>query len=161
MTSMPALKEAPFYVRPANEHDFPEMVEHGREWWALTEYGKSVPYNAESVVATLFELEKQKMLLVAVDYLDIIGFVGGTTVPMFMNRNYKIGAELFWWVHPAHRNSGVGAALLAGIENAARAAGCKFWSMIAMQCMNPERAGEIYERAGYRWVERTYAKELD
>jgi GNAT superfamily N-acetyltransferase len=100
------------------------------------------------------------MLLVATDYLDLIGFVGGAVAPMYMNFDYKIGTELFWWVHPNYRKAGVGAALLSGIEAAAKAAGCKFWTMLAMQCMAPERAGQIYEAAGYRWVERSYSKEL-
>lgn len=162
MTSFHALQpqEQPINVRPANEDDFLEMAEHGQEWWIQTEFAASVPYNAESVVSTLRVLAEQKMLLVATDYLDIIGFVGGMVAPMYMNLDYKMGTELFWWVHPNYRKSGVGQALLEGIEKAAKAAGCKFWTMIAMQCMAPERAGAIYEKAGYRWVERSYAKEL-
>lgn len=162
MTSFAALKpdEQAFYVRPANEDDFLEMAEHGREWWGQTEFHTSVPYSAESVVATLRHLAQQKMLLVAVDYLDIVGFVGGAVAPMYMNFDYKMGTELFWWVRPDFRKSGVGRALLEGIEVAAKAAGCRFWTMLAMQCMVPERAGAIYEKAGYRWVERSYAKEL-
>jgi GNAT superfamily N-acetyltransferase len=136
------------------------MVSHGRDWFAQTEYSRSVTYDPHSVLATLRVLLEQKLLLVAEDGLDVIGFVGGTTVPMFMNLEHKIGVEMFWWVHPSYRRAGVGALLLDGIERAARAVGCKFWTMIVMQCMDPERAGAIYERAGYRWVERSYIKEL-
>lgn len=136
------------------------MAEHGREWWLQTEYSRSVAYDPHSVIATLHTLLEQKLLLVVEDGLDIVGFVGGTVVPMYMNLDHKIGAEMFWWVHPGYRRSGIGAMLLEGIERAAKAAGCKFWTMIAMQCMDPEKVGALYERAGYRWVERSYAKEL-
>lgn len=147
-------------IRAADEQDFPAMAEYGRDWWQQTEFSRVVPYNAQSVVATLRKLAAQNMLVVAEHDLDVVGFVGGAVAPMYMNDDYLMGNELFWWVHPDHRKAGVGAALLDGIEKAAKAAGCTFWSMMAMQCMDPERAGALYERAGYKWVERTYAKVL-
>lgn len=147
-------------VRPATPDDFLEMAEHGREWWLQTEFSRHIPYDPASIVESLHVLADSKMLLVAEAELDIVGFVGGIVVPLYVNAAYKVGMERFWWVHPDYRRSGVGAQLLAGIEAAAKAAGCTLWSMIAMQCMDPERAGTIYESAGYHWTERTYTKEL-
>lgn len=148
------------HVRDAHPVEFAELVLYGRDWWKLTEFAGTISYDPYSVVSTLRSCRENHMLAVAEDDHEIVGFVGGVVVPAYMNMSHNIGTELFWWVRPDARGKGVGAALLSAIEDRARRAGCTYWTMIAMQCMDPERAGAIYERAGYRWTERSYTKKL-
>lgn len=147
-------------VRAATSEDVPDLLRHGRDWWAQLPHSIKIPYSAESVRKTLEVLQGNNMLVVIEVDLRVVGFAGGVVNELYMNAKYKTGSELFWYVVPEFRSKGVGKELLLALEGAAKANGCIYWSMIAMQSHDPERAGAIYERAGYTWTERTYTKEL-
>ena len=147
-------------VRAAQEEDFAEMALRGRTFWEQTEFGEDVPYSEESIIRWLPLMADQGLLFLAEEGPDIVGFIGGLSAPIYANDSYKSGAELFWYLDPAHRNGGAAMELLEAIENAARASGCTYWTMIALESMQPERVGEIYEKAGYKSFERSFTKRL-
>ncbi len=147
-------------VREAKEPDFAEMALKGREFWEQTVFVADVPYSEESIIRWLPLMADQGLLFLAEESTDIVGFIGGLSAQIYANDSYKSGAELFWYLDPAHRNGGAAMELLKAIENAARASGCTYWTMIALESMQPERVGEIYEKAGYKSFERSFTKRL-
>lgn len=147
-------------IRPMEPIDAPEMVANGAEWWTQTYLGKHVSYDPRSVLATLERAHHEGLAIVAEEQLEIVGFLCGVRGPCLANHKVIVGHEVFWWVNPTHRGAGLGSRLLAAIESAAIAAGCSYFSMMSMQSHDPERAGRIYESAGYDWTERTYTKDL-
>ena len=102
----------------------------------------------------------QGLLLVAESGGQVVGFAAGALSPLMGNNDYLAGSELAWWVEPEHRGGRLGIQLMKGLENAARTAGCDFWSMIYMQSCMPEAVERMYQKMGYVLKETTYGKRL-
>lgn len=135
------------------------MAEKGSCFWYEAPF-KSIPYDVTSMCRTFRDMQSQGLLLVAYDNEKVIGGIGGVSGPAFFNHEFTIGSERFWWLDAAYRPSRAGLLLLRGIEEAARTAGCHYWSMLALEHSDPERAEFIYTRMGYERSERMYTKRL-
>jgi GNAT superfamily N-acetyltransferase len=146
-------------IRAAEPCDFPVIVEMGRNFHAQTAY-QDIPYCADSALKWFEFMSGQGMLLVAETAGKVVGVAGGVISPCILNEAYQLGAELLWWVEPEYRKTSAGARLLAGLEQAARDAGAKRWSMIALEAVNPEAVGRMYLKSGYTPTERTFTKVL-
>lgn len=143
----------------ATEADIPNVVRMGRLFWSQTPYNE-IPYCPDSVAFTCRQMIAQDLLLIAEVEGEVAGAVGALASPLFTNRSVLVGAELFWWVEPQHRNSGIGKLMLSGIEAAAKAAGVYRFSMMAFEQIEPEKAAAVYQRCGYVPTERTFNKVL-
>lgn len=86
------------------------------------------------------------------------GAAGGILYPAVFNAAHLTGQELFWWVDPEHRGTGV--RLLAALEDAARAMGAKSWTVSTMESLNHDGAAALYRRRGYVPTDRNYIKAL-
>lgn len=62
-------------------------------------------------------------------------------------------------VDPSEQGQGAGKALLAAIEPACRAKGCKAIQMVHLST-SPPQAASIYERVGYRHTESSFTRVL-
>lgn len=147
-------------VRPAREEDFARIAEMGELFWNLTPYADAIPYSHEAVIHYSRMMLEQGILYVADVDGKVVGAAGALFMPALGNLDYLVGAELFWWIEPEHRNAGNGMALLNALEDGARTAGATLFSMMAFENLDPEKVGAIYERKGYRRSERTYSKDL-
>lgn len=143
----------------ATEKDIQTAVRMGRKFWSLTPF-REIPYCPDSAAQLGRDCLAQGLLLLARDGEECVGMVGALASPLLMNRAVLVAAELFWWVEPRARNSGAGQLLLAGLEDAARAIGVKRLSMGAFTRLEVEKAGAVYEKAGYVETERTWNKDL-
>ncbi len=146
-------------VRAATHVDFPRIVQMGRAFWAQTPY-RDIPYCPDSIMETCAMMLAQRLLLVAEMNDRVVGAVGAMASPLYANKSVLVGAELFWWVEPEYRNTGVGKLMLKGIEDAAREAGISRFSMMAFDDIEVEKAAAIYARVGYNPTERTFGKVL-
>lgn len=144
---------------PTGPEEFAAMAEKGAGFWYEAPF-KSIPYDVASMCRTFHDMHTQGLLLVAYDDAKVVGGIGGVCGPAFFNDSYIVGSERFWWLDPAYRASRAGLLLLRGIEDAARARGCHYWSMLALEHSDPERAEFIYVRMGYERAERMYTKRL-
>lgn len=146
-------------IRIATADDIPRIIEMGRKFWAQTDY-IAVEYDPGSIEHWSMLMIDQGLLLVAEADSRVVGSVGALAAPLLGNVKYLVASELFWWIEPEYRTVGLGAALLMGIEGAARAAGVKFFSMLALNAVDPERAAKIYLERGYKLVEWSFMKDL-
>jgi GNAT superfamily N-acetyltransferase len=146
-------------IRQATEDDIPRVIEMGAKFWALTDY-RTVPYDAGSIEHWSMLMIDQELLLVAEVDGVVVGSVGALAAPLLGNVQYLVCSELFWWIEEEHRSVGLGEALLMGIEGAAKAKGAKFFNMIALNAVEPERAAQVYLKRGYKLMEWSFTKEF-
>lgn len=146
-------------VRPAIEADIPDVVRMGRHFWSQT-FFKDVPYCPDSISYQCRLMMEHRLLLMGEVDGSVAGSVGALAVPLYGNLSVLVASELFWYVEPEHRNSGIGKLMLGGIEQAARARGVHTFSMMALESVEPEKAAAIYQRLGYEPTERAFSKRL-
>lgn len=147
-------------VRNATEGDLHRIVEMGEPFWRATPHSTTIPY-CPLAVAYWSRMMMQLGALLVLEVDDkVVGAVGAIVSPSLGNLEYLVGAEMYWHVEPEHRSAGAGRMLLEAIEQAMREKGVKLFSMMAIETIDPDRVGAIYERNGYRRTERTYTKEL-
>jgi GNAT superfamily N-acetyltransferase len=147
-------------TRPATPDDIPRIVAMGRKFWSQTAYAPHVIYCPDSIAASALEMMAARLLVVAEVDGYVVGAVGLMAVPCYANRDVLTASELYWYVEDEYRDSGAGKALLAEIEDAARAAGVKLLGMMLLEAVEPEKAAAIYRRLGYQAGERSFFKVL-
>lgn len=146
-------------VRPANSDDVQSIVRMGRAFWDAIPYNDGIPYCPDSLAMTCNQMIAQGLLVYA--HTDKpVGAVGALCSPLFTNRDYLVAAELFWWVEPEYRNSGVGVRMESKLKELAKQAGVYRLSMMAVEGLELEKAAALYERMGYQPTERTWSKRL-
>lgn len=143
-------------IRPATHDDIPRLIEMGREFFDSLQYPEAGKYNPNFVSATFSNLIDMRDGVLLVDD-NVNGAVGALIYPFYMTGR-RTAQELFWWVDPGHR--GIGKNLLVALEEYVKSEGVTSLVMLAMESSEPDRVGKVYERAGYRPMERTYIKEL-
>ncbi len=148
-------------IRRATEADMPALVAMGQNFFAATGFADIVPFDDESFRVTVKHLlSGDSVCLVAESDGAVVGAVGALAYPFYFNREHKTGQEIFWWLEPEHRCGRTGMQMFAALETWARDVGCKSFSMIALDAVDAEKVGKIYQRCGYRASEHSYIKEL-
>ena len=147
-------------VRNATLSDVPAIVEMSRKFYATTTYSGWADFNAESVHDLASNLTENHLMLVADDGAKLIGMVGLFVAPFMFNGDVTAAYEVVWWVDPSEQGQGAGKALLAAVEPACRAKGCKAIQMVHLSTSPPQAAG-IYERMGFRHSESSFTKTVD
>lgn len=148
------LTPAAVIVRRATEADLEAIVRMG------------VAFHANSPYADLFVLDRDRCTL-TVDWLLAHGAIfmaekDGTPVGMFgiavsphLMAAELFATEIFWWVEPGAR--GLGLKLLRDAEAWAKEQGATVLQLIAPS----ERVGRLYERLGFRLIERAYSRAVE
>lgn len=110
-----------------------------------------VGYDPASMEATFrFLIEHSDCCL----FVSENGAIGGAREPHPFNVHSWKATELFWWSEGRD-----GLRLLAAFEEWA-AEKCQMVEMMALEAVDPERTGKLYERRGYAPVERGFVKVL-
>lgn len=131
----------------------------GRLFWAQTAYA-SINYCPDSIRFICRESIRQGLLIVGERDEKVVGAVGALASPVIANRDKLFAAELFWWVEPKYRNTGIGLEMLDGIEAAAKTLGVSAFAMMALQGVEHDKAAALYERRGYTLTEHTFMRAL-
>ena len=147
-------------VRNATLDDVPAIVEMSRKFYATTTYSGWADFNADTVHALASGLAEHHVMLVADDGQKLVGMVGLFVAPFMFNGDVTAAYEVVWWVDPDEQGQGAGKALLAAIEPACRAKGCKAIQMVHLST-SPPQAAAIYERVGYRHTESSFTKIME
>lgn len=146
-------------VRRATQDDAPAIIAMGAKFFADTSYAAFADYSDASASVLVAMMLDGGVLLVAENDGVLIGMAGLVVTPFLFNHALKAAHEVMWWVDPAARRTGAGAALLHAIEPACRAAGAAVIQMIHL-ADSPPQAAALYERAGYVHSESSYTKVL-
>jgi len=87
----------------------------------------------------------------------IIGAIGGIKYSD-PNDGVLTAIEMFWYVHPEYRGSGI--KLFRMFELWAETENCKRCIMVHLADLMPDKVKRIYESMGYELLESHYIKEL-
>ncbi len=143
-------------IRPAVLADVPTLVDMGGHFLEQTAYRDVIAHSPAQMTALASFLIAGEMstVLVAEQSGAIVGMMGLVAAPHFISGELSAG-EVFWWMEPDAR--GAGLRLLRAAEQWARDKGANGLQMIAPD----ERVGAVYQRLGYRLIERSYFRRLD
>lgn len=137
-------------IRRATPADKPAILRMCRGFYLTTEYAPLVVYNEDTVGLLVDIITEKHLMLVAEsgepDHLD--GFVAMMYCPFSFNANYKMCAEVAWYVDPTAQRHGVGGALFSAIEPTGRTDGATVFQMFTL-ATSPAFAGQVYRNAGF------------
>lgn len=142
-------------TRPAEEKDFPALIEMGKRF-AEAEYAGKIavdPSSLESLLKVLREGPKS-LLLVSEDEGGAVRGAVGAFLFFHPISGELVCGEAFWWVDEGYRGRGI--KLMKKLEQWAAEHRAAVLSMVAPN----GRVAEFYERTGYDKVETTYQKRL-
>jgi len=144
-------------IRLARYADITQCLEIGEEFWNETPYADSIEYSQPGALGLLTGLVQARTLLVAESDSRIVGMAALLVTPFHFNPEIKVGAEIFWYVSPSHRESGTGEDMLVALEELARYHGATLWSMGSFGHKGADR---LLNDHGYKLTESTYSKVL-
>ena len=149
-------------VRKATVTDFDKYVALAQEFHAASPMHGVVQFDCEGYgqfYLSSLENENIGVWLAELDN-EIVGISGAIAYPLYFNPNAIAVQELWWWLTPAARGSGVGQAMFKAIEAWAKAKNARALFMIALEDDRAAAMEKVYCRAGFRPLERTFIKEL-
>ena len=91
---------------------------------------------------------------------DIVGICGAVAYPLYFNPSALVVQELWWWLTPASRGSGAGKQMFQQIEQWAKEKNAAALFMIALEDNRAKKMENLYIRAGFKPMERTFIKEV-
>jgi GNAT superfamily N-acetyltransferase len=91
---------------------------------------------------------------------EIVGICGALVYPMYFNPSALVVQELWWWLTPASRGSGAGGKMFKQIEQWAKEKDASALFMIALEDNRVKKMENLYIRAGFKPMERTFIKEV-
>ncbi len=144
-------------LREATSKDLAACVEIGKEFWNSTPYGDTLEYSPSGVLGLLSGLIQARLMIVAIYEDEIVGVAALIVTPCHFNPEILTGVELFWYVRPSVRDSGVGELLLEVMEDMAIQKGVTIWSM---GTIGDEQAEKMLLKRGYLLTEKTFTKVL-
>ena len=142
-------------TREATKADIQKIVDMGARFIGETGYKTQIPQNPvkmRCLVEQLIDAENG-LLLVHERNGAVDGMIGVMAFEHPMSGE-MVASEMFWWVEPEARGSGV--KLLRLAEAWAHTRGATKMMMIAPT----DKVGEFYERVGYERVETTYQRRM-
>ena len=144
-------------IRAGKEKDMPDIVRMARDFWQHTQF-KDEEYQPEMVEGMAKACMDQGLMCVYESAGEVHGFACGIAGPLMANMDVISGTEMAWYVDPEHRGGKAGIGLLKELESMAKAAGCKYWTMIFMQSSMPAQVEGMYKKMGYNLQETSYTK---
>jgi GNAT superfamily N-acetyltransferase len=91
---------------------------------------------------------------------EIVGICGALVYPMYFNPSALVVQELWWWLTPASRGSGAGGKMFKQIEQWTKEKEASALFMIALEDNRAKKMANLYIRAGFKPMERTFIKEV-
>jgi len=143
-------------IRLAEDKDIPALLRMSKSFFNASGYGKITEFNAQ---------DSEQLLLKLIDANSVLtdgkgGMIGFVVFPMFMNNDYVMAQELFWWVDEDKRSSKLGLNLLKAAEATAKELGAKSLLMLSLNDLNGEKVNKLYESLGYTKQEQSYMRSL-
>lgn len=148
-------------VRKATEGDLPQYLKLAQAFHAASPMHGSIEFDSlgysefylsslrnDSVGVWLAESENQ-----------IVGICGAVAYPLYFNPSAIVVQELWWWLTPASRGSGAGKQMFNQIEAWAKEKNATALLMIALEDSRVKKMENLYIRAGFKPMERTFIKE--
>lgn len=151
-------------IRNGTLEDVPESVELGGAFHREADLDFFCPVDLPSFdrfIRKIIEGEVYNgIYLVAELNSHIVGLCIGLIVPVYFNENYLISNEMVFYVEQGCRDINIGKALLEAFEKQSALKGANKTLVGAKSNMRVEAMGKMYERKGYRELERYFVRSI-
>lgn len=149
-------------IRRAKASDIPALVEAGRRFHSASLYATyGVSFSEEKLASTIAEQINSEGACVFIAEIDGEFAGGACAVKAQPNMSEDfIAVELYWWVDESRRGGISAARLMRALESWAKSSGCKALVMASMQTIKDSPADSIYERMGYKAIEKSWIRGL-
>lgn len=134
-------------IRQATAQDIPQLLEMGARFADRAGLVDHVGYNPDHMAQTFRLLIEGHVI-----FIGERGALGAMKGPHPFNHDHWIAQELFWWSEGRE-----GLRLLSAFEEWA-AEYCHSVRMITLEAVEPDRTARLYERRGYKPLERGFIK---
>jgi GNAT superfamily N-acetyltransferase len=146
-------------VRPATAFDLDAYTDLLAEFHAASPMADVAVYDPVKTRAFLAASLENSDILLLVGELDgeIVGVTSCLLYPLYFSQS-TVGQELWWWLTPKARGSGIGKMMFQEIEAWTKNKGATALFMIALEDERATAMEKVYFRAGFRPLERTFIK---
>ena len=147
-------------VRRAVVDDLTVYVRLAQAFHAASPMKEAAGFDVEGYSAFYVNALENPLMALWVAELDgeVVGITGALSYGLYFSPATKIVQELWWWLNPDVRGSGLGKQMLLAIEDWAVAQKASAVFMIALENTDSETMSAVYDRFGYRPIERTFMK---
>jgi GNAT superfamily N-acetyltransferase len=150
-------------VREAVEADLPVYVQLSADFHAASPMQRVCEFEPEGFkefVLSAIDNPDISILLAELNG-EVVGITGGIIYPLYFSPSHKVSQELWWWLTPAARGSGVGNKMFKHLQLWSKERGAKTIFMIALEDERAEKMEKVYCRAGFEPMERTFMKGIE
>lgn len=150
-------------VRQATETDLDKYVELSSDFHAASPMQKVCQFDPDGFREFVLGAIDNPDICILLAELngEIVGITGGIIYPLYFSPNHKVAQELWWWLTPAARGSGVGNKMFKHLQLWSKERGAKTIFMIALEDERAEKMEKVYCRAGFEPMERTFMKGIE
>jgi GNAT superfamily N-acetyltransferase len=149
-------------VRKATEADLPRYVVLAKSFHMASPVHGVIGFDAagySQFYLSSLQNENVGIWLAEIDD-EIVGICGALVYPMYFNPSALVVQELWWWLTPASRGSGAGGKMFKQIEQWSKEKDASALFMIALEDSRAKKMENLYIRAGFKPMERTFIKEV-
>lgn len=148
-------------VRKAIETDLPKYIVLAESFHMASPMHGVIDFDPEGYAhffTTSLQNDSVGIWLAEIDN-EIVGICGAIMYPLYFNPSALVVQELWWWLTPASRGSGAGGQMFKQIEQWAKEKNASALFMIALEDARVKKMENLYIRAGFKPMERTFIKE--
>ena len=148
-------------VRKAIETDLPKYIVLAESFHMASPMHGVIDFDPEGYAhffTTSLQNDSVGIWLAEIDN-EIVGICGAIMYPLYFNPSALVVQELWWWLTPASRGSGAGGQMFKQIEQWAKEKNASALFMIALEDARAKKMENLYIRAGFKPMERTFIKE--
>jgi len=150
------------FVRKALESDLPQYIKLAQTFHAASPMHGSIDFDdlgySQFYLSSL-ENDSVGLWLAEIEN-KIVGICGAVAYPLYFNPSALVVQELWWWLTPASRGSGAGGQMFKQIEQWAKDKEASALFMVALEDNRAKKMENLYVRAGFKPMERTFIKEV-
>jgi len=149
-------------VRKAIETDLPQYIKLAQAFHAASPMHGAIDFDADGYsqfYLSSLQNDSVGIWLAEIDG-EIVGICAAVAYPLYFNPSALVVQELWWWLTPASRGSGAGGQMFKQIDEWAKEKNASALFMIALEDNRAKKMENLYLRAGFRPMERTFIKEV-
>jgi GNAT superfamily N-acetyltransferase len=150
-------------IRIAQPDDMDAILRMGQAFHSETCYAPLIPFDAETVAATVAHLATTPggvVYLAETDQGEVVGMAAAQASRHWFNANCLIAQEMWWWVDHQARGGRAALGLISALEKWAGEFGCDLLYMASTANIEPEKMARLYQRRGYVPQDIFYTKVL-
>jgi len=144
-------------IRRCNTSDTEEVTRIARDFLDYSPFCGLSEVSADAVQSLLAQ-QGAVVFWIAEEDAVTLGLCAAVVFPLWYADGALVTQELFWWVEPGARTSKCGKRLLSAMEDWSKDLGAKGHFMACLENAQTDRIKALYNRAGYKPVERTFFK---